>query len=173
MYFAMREDRRIKNRIQFKDIKVRTYIGFEAEEIEKINDISVMFVEGGPESIYPDFMEAPFYLISDRMKLLIELYDLTVQYKKVVLIHKSQNRQSIYWLILPKQRACLHESTEFFPNGWVKKTVLDRRMLNENRIFQVNMLPVPQLVLQLDVTEAILRRNMTGVEFECITSEEE
>jgi len=167
MYFVMREDLHIKNRIQFKDIKTRTYIGFKAEETGNIKELSVLFVEGNQDSVYPDFIEAPFFIVSDRLKLLIEPYDLTVQYRKIILNHNSQSKQSVYWLILPEQRDCLHEKTERYPNDFVKKMVLDREKLRQNRIIQVKAMPIPRLVVQLDVSEAILRRDMV-VEFEMV-----
>lgn len=167
MYFVMREARHIKNRIQFRDIKIRTYIGFKSDEIDNIKDLSVVFVEGDENSVYPDFIEAPFFLISDRLKVLMEMFDLTVQYKKVIFNHITQRKQSVYWLILPDQRKCLHKKTERYPNDFVKKMILDRKKLGNNRVIQVIMMPVPQIVVQLDVSEAVLRRNMI-VEFEAV-----
>lgn len=171
MYFIMKEDHGIKNRFQFEDIKIRTYIGFKPEEIKDVKDISVLFVSGDKDSVYPDFIDAPFHMVSDRLKLLMEPYDLTVSFKKVVLIHNSRSMQSIYWLIFPQQRDFLHKKTERYPNGLVKTLVLDKTKVKQNRILQVNILPVPRLVIHLDVSEAILRRNMTGLQMEWTADE--
>ena len=54
MYFMMEEDKRIQNRIRFKDIESNVAYEFEDDELPLIQDISVLFIEGNKDSIYPD-----------------------------------------------------------------------------------------------------------------------
>jgi|GEM_PF-520085 len=165
MYFAINEDKAIKNRIKFRDIQSDTYVGIEAEELEQVSSMTVLFVEGNTESVYPDFIQSPVFLVSDRMKRIIEPYDNTVTYKQVVFNQVKERRQEIFWLIAPSQISCIHQQTKYHPNGWIKHLVLDEQRMENRRIIQVKLLPKPELIFNLDVCEAIMRRDFIGVKF--------
>ena len=168
MFFSVREDKRMKHRICFKHIRSDTYIGIDPKEADQVKDVTVLFMEGDGQSIYPDVIESPVFMISDRLQRLLAPLDERTVFKRVVLNQVEEEKQALYWLMIPEQMACLAGETEYFPNGWVKKAVIDSSKVLLRRIFQIQLLPRPLFVVNTDVAEAIMRRNFDGVILEPI-----
>lgn len=166
MYFTMEEDKRIQNRARFRDMESETYMKFEPEEVSQINDITVLFMEGNKDSIYPSVFQAPLCMVSDDLKRLIEPYDPAVMYRRVVMNQVQEARQHSYWLLLSDEIDCLHESSEWYPNGWDKVMVLDRKKIGARRIFRAKGMQTPKVIVHLDVSESIMRRTFAGVVFQ-------
>lgn len=165
MYFTMEEDKRIRNRIRFRDIESSTMGEFRPEEFEKIQEITVLFMEGDSDSIYPDVIETPVYMVSDRLKKFLEAYDPEVLYRRVVMNQPAENRQETYWLLLTKKLDCLDESSEWHPNGWDKRIVLNKKQIGKRRVFKAEGMQTPRVFVNLDVAEGILRRDFNGILF--------
>lgn len=168
MYFMMEEDKRINNRIKFRDIESSTHVTIEPEEIPQISDITVLFMLGNGNSIYPDVIETPMFLVSDRLKCLIEPYDTSVTYKRVVMNQIKENRQEMYWLLLPEVIDCLDQDSEWYPNGWNKRIVLSREAIGTRRVFRAKGIQTPKVMVHLDVSESIMRREFEGIIFHSI-----
>lgn len=170
MYFMFEEDKRIQNRAKFRDIQSNGYVDFSLEEIPAVNDVTVLFMLGNGDSIYPDLIETPVFLISERLKDVIEPYDPDVIYRRVVLNQTKESLQHNYFILLTDKIECLHSEAEFYPNGEQKKIVLDRECIGIRRIFRVRGLQIPKVVIHADVSESILRRDFNGIVFHSIES---
>lgn len=165
MYFTMEEDKRIHNRIRFRDIESNRMGEFQPEEFEHIQEITVLFMLGEEDSIYPDVIETPLFMVSDRLKKLLEAYDSNVLYRRVVMNQIKENRQKTYWLLLTKKIDCLDESSEWYPNGWDKRIVLNQKQIGTRRVFKAEGMQVPRVFVHVDVAESILRREFQGILF--------
>ena len=165
MYFMMEEDKRIQNRIRFKDIESNVAYEFEDDELPQIQDISVLFMEGNKDSIYPDVIETPVFLVSDRLKRLLEPYDPAVFYRRVALNQVKEKKQRMYWLLITEKTECLDERSEYYPNGWNKRVILERGAVGARRIFKVKGLMTPKILVHVDVAESIMRRDFDGILF--------
>lgn len=165
MYFIMEEDKRIQNRIRFKDIESNVAYEFEDNELSQIQDISVLFMKGNCDSVYPDVIETPVFLVSDRLKVLLEPYDSDVFYRRVALNQVEERKQKMYWLLLTEKIECLDEKTEYYPNGWNKRIVLNRKRIGTRRIFKVKGIMTPKILVHVDVAESIMRRDFDGISF--------
>lgn len=163
MFFSIREDKEIKNRIRFKYIQSDTYVGINEEEAKEANDVTILFMEGDRDSIYPDVIESPVFLVSDRFKQLIEPFEDSVIYKRVILSQIREERQAAYWLMIPRTLNCLSGASEYYPNGWAKRVEIDSEKAGPCRIFQVSLLPRPLFIINLDAAEAIMRREFDGI----------
>lgn len=168
MYFIMEQDKRIRNKIRFRDIESSTCGEFKPEEFEKIQDITVLFMYGNEDSIYPDVIDTPVFMISDSLKKLLEAYDAEVLYRRVVLNQRKDGIQKNYWLLLTEKIACLDESSEHYPNGWDKSIVLNRDKIGTRRVFKVEGVHTPRVFVHLDVSESILRREFKGIIFRSV-----
>lgn len=67
MYFTMEQDRRIHNRIRFRDIDSNVCGEFLPEEFEQIQETTVLFMQGKHDSIYPDVIDSPVFMVSDEL----------------------------------------------------------------------------------------------------------
>lgn len=163
MYFELEQDKRIRNRFRFRDIESTVRGEFEPEEFNQIQDISVLFTLGDKDSVYPDVVDAPVFLVSDALKKLLSAYDPEVMYRRVALNQVKERMQKKYWLLLTEKIDCLDECSEQHVNGWDKRIVLNRERIGRRRVFKVNGIRVPRVFVNLEVSESILRREFKGI----------
>lgn len=163
MYFEMEQDKRIRNRFRFRDIESATRREFEPEEFGQIQDISVLFTLGNRDSIYPDVIDAPVFMVSDTLKKLLSAYDSEVLYRRVAMNQTKERIQKKYWLLLTEKIDCLDKSSEQHANGWDKRIVLNRKQIGQRRVFKVNGIRTPRIFVNLEVSESILRREFEGI----------
>lgn len=163
MYFELEQDKRIRNRFRFRDIESTVRGEFEPEEFNQIQDISVLFTLGDKDSVYPDVVDAPVFLVSDALKKLLSAYDPEVMYRRIALNQVKERMQKKYWLLLTEKIDCLDECSEQHANGWDKRIVLNRERIGRRRVFKVNGIRVPRVFVNLEVSESILRREFKGI----------
>ncbi|MDE7273246.1 MAG: hypothetical protein K2N95_09310 [Lachnospiraceae bacterium] len=163
MYFEMEQDKRIRNRFRFRDMESTTRGEFAPEEFEQIQEISVLFTLGDGDSIYPDVVDSPVFMVSDALKKLLAAYDPNVMYRRVMLNQKGERIQKKYWILLSDKLDCLDESAEQYSNGWDKRIVLSRKRIGQRRIFKVSGVHTPRVFVNLEVSESILRREFDGI----------
>ena len=163
MYFEIEQDIRIHNKFRFRDIESTTRREFAPEEFDQIQDISVLFTLGDIDSLYPDVVDAPVFMVSDTLKKLLAAYDTEVLYRRVMLNQAKEGIQKKYWLLLTKKLDCLDKRSEHYPNGWDKRIVLNRERIGKRRVFKVEGLQTPRVFVNLEVAESILRREFEGI----------
>ena len=168
MYFTMEQDRRIHNRIRFRDIDSNVCGEFLPDEFEQIQETTVLFMQGDSDSIYPDVMDSPVYMVSDKLKQLLAAYDPEVIYRRVVLNQINEGIQKKYWLLLTEKIDGLYASSEFYPNGWDKRIVLNQKKIGLRRVFKVQGMHAPKIFVHVDVSESILRRAFNGISFQAV-----
>ena len=59
----------------------------------------------------------------------------------------------------------LSEKTEFYPNGSVKRLVLDSGRVGEHHVFWLNDRRFRNPFVSLEIVESLLRRNVIGIIF--------
>ncbi len=163
MYFELEQDKRIRNRFRFRDIESMVREEFKPEEFGQIQEISVLFTLGDTDSIYPDVVNAPIFLVSDSLKKLLSVYDTEVLYRRVALNQVKERIQKKYWLLLTEKLDCLDESAQQYANGWDQRIVLNRERIGKRRVFKVNGIRTPRVFVNLEVAESILRREFDGI----------
>lgn len=167
MYLVMRADKRIRNKIKFRDLDMEHTVPLTEEEIKKIQEITVLFMTGDSDSVYPDFIEQPVPMISDRFKKLLEKYDSTTDYKKVIW-NQIGEKQALYWTIFPKKISCISANSTYYPNGIIKEIRLNREQIGEHKVFRVEEKNNYDIIVHLDLAESIMRREPNGVLFTSI-----
>lgn len=163
MYFELEQDQRIRNRFRFRDIESTVRGEFESAEFEQIQEVSVLFTLGDKDSIYPDVIDAPMFMVSDSLKKILSAYDSDVIYRRVALNQAKEGIQKKYWLLLAHKIDCLDESSEQYINGWDKRIVLNRERIGKRRVFKVNGIRTPRVFVNLEVSESIMRREFEGI----------
>ena len=122
--------------------------------------MTVLFTLGDEDSIYPDVVDAPVFMVSDALKKLLYAYDPEVWYRRVTLNQANGEIQKKYWLLLLD---CLDACSEKYSNGWDKRIVLNRERIGRRRVFKVKGILTPKVFVNLEVSESILRREFQGV----------
>ena len=71
----------------------------------------------------------------------------------------------VYHTLLLEEQEMLSDSTEYYPNGSVKRLVLDRKKIGEHKVFLADTKKFRNPFVSLEIVESILRRNPVGIIF--------
>ncbi|MCM3342403.1 hypothetical protein M3650_28205 [Paenibacillus sp. MER TA 81-3] len=170
-YFIISQDENVENMIRFAGLKsTNKTIEVTPEQADDIHDITVVFVEGSADSVYPDYIGKPVVFVADELKKVLELYDPGLVFKCAILSNPQHSMQKVYWLLLLPRVDCLSEHTEFYKTGAVKSIVIDHAKAAEHAIFRVQGLLEKHVIINLDVAESLLRRDLLGMRLEKVRS---
>jgi hypothetical protein len=125
---------------------------------------------------YLDYIEVgAFVLVSDELKKLFSKYEKEIKFRLVVLIDQTKEGRKLYWIMDVPLIDCLSGKSEFSPGGIVKSMVLDKTLIDNRSIFAYktgkSLILKKQIIINLDVAESILRRNIVGINYERLVSE--
>lgn len=172
-YFVLKQDERetdvpvlvdIRRQIDVRDIHWAS--------AHKLAEMIVMQVRANQESTCPDVLDGQLYLISDRLKRLVEQYAPDTIFKQTPLIDLKYRRQHHYFLPIFEEVEALSPRSERVGDGSViRKLVLNGELLSGKRIVRIKESGKPLIVVRLDVAESILRRDFAGVRLERVQVE--
>lgn len=168
-YFQLKRDEELSNPIQIFHFAVEDdIIPGKPVAPESVPAYQVAYYEYSPKLEICDVLFQPLLLVEDKVKRLWNLYEEEMEYKGVqVFANDPQiNVSPLYWCPVPQQVNCLHENSEFYPNGTLKKPILWYREIENRHVFQVNGLLEPVTVISLPVAESMLKRGMFGFQLE-------
>ena len=136
----------------------------------EINAFSVptkLYVKKKGRIEYPDFIENPVMLLSEKLKGIMSKYQKDAVFEAVMLIEKETRRQETYYMISAPRIECASDETTYDSRGNIKELILDQEKVGHFRIFFACG-NERQILVRLDVAESILRRDPYGVWFERI-----
>ncbi len=165
-YFFMEQDNTLMDVIGLRDFDIygSRHI-FTWEDAEKMNDITPLYLDETKGECAPDFIKSPVYMVSEMAKKVIDMYEDDLIFKKIVLIHKEESKQLVYFHLLLKEVEAVDKDTEYYPNGMEKRLILSREKIGDHRAFLLADSRVKLPVISLEVVESLLRRHVMGVTF--------
>jgi len=164
-YFMMRQDPRVHNVAEPTGAIVSKLRHITREEMDAISIPPNMYVKKGSTIEYPDYIESPIMLVSEKLKRIMSKYQKDAIFKAAILMEKDINRQETYYMISAPRIECASDESTYDTHGRIKELVLDQEKVGHARIFFA--IGCEQRVfVRLDVAESILRRDSNGVWFE-------
>ncbi|MFI3212233.1 MAG: hypothetical protein R3Y24_02730 [Eubacteriales bacterium] len=137
------------------------------EEHYKIKNRFLITVEPQNKTIFTDVCVTPSFMVTGKLKSVIDLYIPKTVYKEVVLLDQKNSKVETYYLPILPQVDCLTIESELLPNNLgVKKIVLDLEKANNYSLFRIAHLINDYFIVRLDMAESILRRGAIGVHLE-------
>ncbi|MGN0305035.1 MAG: imm11 family protein [Lachnospiraceae bacterium] len=167
-YFELMPDKEAVNPIQILRLDSKVYKnGISKEAFSKIPSLTVGYFEHSPERELYDVLQEPAFLVSDRMKRLLSLYDPGMEFKGIQLFAVSQedNTAPLYWLPYVASLDCLSNQTGKYANGMLEKLVLNRKKVVRQEIFRVEGILEHKIIVSLPLAESMLRRGISGITF--------
>lgn len=166
-YFTMRQDRGLPYALQLRgfDITSPGHMFTKAEE-DKLKDTSILYMAGSGDEAMPDFLQSPVYLVSERIKEILDLYEDGLIFKETIMIHKEAEVQFTYYHILMDELEALSSSTQYYPNGIEKEIILDREKVKGRNLFLLADSKTKTPIVSLNVVESLLKRHTIGILFE-------
>lgn len=165
-YFLIEADRRINNAPQivswYKKMDVRDIC---LKKAHRIPARELLYLESNSDTIFTDIISIPFFLVSAKIKQVIQMYDPNIILKEIVLLDKIYERAERYFLPIFDELECMHEDSEFNTSrSIIKKIVLRKKAIGENTIFRIANYEKQYIIGNLDIVESILRRNCIGLQ---------
>jgi len=157
LYFQLRKDGKLDN-----TPVITNFINTLANPNSLSEKASVFFIDETDDINYPDFMDRPLFLVSDRLKKIIEIYHPDYTYRVTAFTQLEKRTQKIYWNIDLPIVDCLSEESKIDSHGLVLEAVIDESKIKNKSIFQIKKSIQSLYVIRLDLAESILRRNMYG-----------
>ncbi len=166
-YFFITQDLSLPCAIKYRDLDITggRYL-FTREDAGRLNDVVPLYLGGDGREARWDFLQRPVNMFDARFRDILDAYEPGMHFQEVVLIHKEQSLQYRYVHTLLEQLDVVGGSTEYYPNGTVKRLVLEGRKIGWHNLFLLAGSHRKDPVVSLPLAESILRREPTGVCFE-------
>ncbi|MCL2611351.1 MAG: hypothetical protein FWE02_06715 [Defluviitaleaceae bacterium] len=116
-------------------------------KVEEIKDRSVFHIKSNKETVFTDIISSPFLLFSDEVFKIIRQYERTIKSKIIALVDLENSTNAIYHLPI---------NIEIIENT---------KDIKDKAIFYVENEEKTKIIINLDLAESILRRNLKGFEF--------
>ncbi|MCL1989319.1 MAG: hypothetical protein FWG67_00350 [Defluviitaleaceae bacterium] len=168
-YLAIRPCQKVKHPIQIDNFHAMTRIRFTTAEIDQINRVTTLYVRGSPDSIFLDIYTWPLYLVSEKVKEVIEAYEHRVIFKPVILANIEHRIQKRYHLMMVDQIDAIAKETTYRLDK-ITKLVIDESKTEGRGIFEISTSKDHYLIVKLNVMESMLRRDVQGLDWEEIES---
>lgn len=173
-YFFITQDISLPCAITYRDFDITggRHL-FTKKDAGRLNDTVALYLSGSGKEARWDFLQRPVTMFSQRFRDIIDAYEPGIVFKNVVLIHKENSLQYRYVQTLMEQVDAVGSRTEYYPNGTVKRLVLDRAKVGRHNLFLPGGIQRKDPVASLALVESLLRRKPTGMCFEEVEVDEE
>lgn len=100
-------------------------------------------MEEKKDIIFMDVLSFPYFLVSEMIKEVIEIYDSTIEWKRVVLFERKYQQNQLYYLPILQE--------------------IERAKVEDQVIFKIGGETNQPIAIRLDLAESILRRDPWGI----------
>ena len=135
-YFFITQDKNLPGSIQYRDFDINgSRHVFSKEDSSQLDSVVALYLAGDGNEARWDFLQHPVTMFSRRFRNILDAYEPGLFFQEVVLIHKESSRQYQYVHTLMDQLDAVGSQTEYYPNGTVKRLVLDSRKIGQHNLF--------------------------------------
>ena len=175
-YYRMKMNDVITNYINIERLDTTVYKqNCSPEEFEKLPKGIVTYYHDTRGLEIPDVLQRPLLLVKENVKDILQMYDEHIKGKpiKVFASEREIEVAPTYWLLNYEEVDCLSKDVTVYPNGELKEIILDKSKIQNRDVFRVKGTQENIIIVSLAVAESMLRRQVYGVDFERVKTEEE
>ena len=158
------------NIINWFGILEKKYINKELHH--KIKDRLILTISPNENTIFTDLVTSPTFMVTDKLKEVLKLYDPTMIFKEIILLDYKNGASQLYHLPILDKLECVSEKSLLLPNRHgIEKIVLDLEKVGNHPLFMIKGGINDCYIIRLDMAESFLRRGAKGislVDVECI-----
>lgn len=166
-YYELAQSEKVENPIELMGIDSAAYCpAMTRKHFGALDDMRVAYFSGNEAEEICDVLTSPTFLVSDRLKKLLSLYEKETEFKGIQLFPTSEKSKQypVYWVPYFPETDCVHKSSVWYDNGMISSLVLDGSRIGRRNIFRLSGLLEYRVIVSLPVAESILRRRLYGVE---------
>ena len=154
-YFLIEQYKKAQNYVDFSiDFFTKKKIWTEEEPL-------FFSCENGAEKVYLPFLDCGVCAVSKEMKKVFDTYQKGIISRPMILTDAESKWSEVFYCIKLKEIDCLGNSTIYLKNE-VQKIYLDTTKIGYNKVFHIKNIPYRHIVADLEVVEALLRKNITA-----------
>ncbi len=161
-YFFIKQDAKLVHGPQI----VNWYQKINVEDIQpgtyyKIPNRVVLPVRGDKDTIFPEVLFHPFFMISKKIKDVLKLYEPALKYKEIVLLDGQNNKAEVYFLPFLEEIDCIVKEKTVYGqfHASIEKGAISKAAVGENSIFFIRHNNDKYIIVRLDLLESMLRRD--------------
>lgn len=161
-YFIIEKERGYYSSPQFKSW--HQDIDFLPESRHyKLERRRAFFIKEDEFLFWTDIMISPVFLISEKIKEVVKLYDKKLKMKQIILIEAKESEMGVYYLPIFNGVDCLAEESNIESRKIEEKIILKKEKIKEKPIFKVGGVKERYIVVRMDLVESILKRDIRGI----------
>jgi len=140
------------------------------ERHHRISRITSIDVELNRESIFPDVISFPRFMVANKFATILQDYEPDLIFKFIALFDKQNRCSQMYAMPIIKEIACLSERSELNLNrSEIRRAVIERKQVEDRALFTIADVPNQYIVAELHLVESLLRRRMMGLSLQEVT----
>ncbi len=132
---------------------------WEQKKFYEMPKHSLFMVEHHMQLVFTDIITFPCFMISERIKNVIQKYDSSIGYAQIVFYHKERKQNKAYYLPFLKEIEG-RKKKEDVPVGVIR---LGKENICNNAIIKMREENQSRIIVRLDLLESILRRGAIGI----------
>lgn len=160
-YFLVSEDKELSERPQM----INWYTKIPERYMRwgtyhKVPARTVIFVKENKNIYFPDIITFPFFMISKKIKEVLDLYEPNMGYRQIILIERHY--QYVFQYFVPHLPIinCMSPKSKFnMDNSYAIRLILESDKLEDKCVFEIAGLKNRHIIVRLDFLESILRRD--------------
>lgn len=130
---------------------------------EEIKDFMRFQVESGDDIFLTDIISYPYFMVSEKMRDVMRMYDSKLEFKAIHLIDSKKHNNILYYIPSLDYVDCLSDFTQYNKDkSGLEHAVLDVSKIEGQRIFMLAGIINKYIVADLFLVESIIRRGIEG-----------
>ena len=169
-FYIMKADK-VNNAVEPKDITKTIKLEYDRKNLIQYLDTQhvQIYINEKLSNIYPDFIEKPIPLISDKVKEFFDKLGIkSIFYKPVMLADIKRMKQTLYWLVVPRKIDCMSDETLFNRDDSVRRLKIDSERVGYYKVFKVNGILEDYIIVDESVVSILSLSNFFGLKFEIL-----
>jgi hypothetical protein len=161
-YFLMEENKKNPNDPQIIDwygkINVLDINRYNCAKIPKKLGLKV---RNNKDLVFPEIVFFPFLIVSDKVYELIKKFEPNMKKKDIILTESAHGNVKVYHLPIFEELNCLSDKSKLNADkSVIHEAVIEETLAGDKSIFVLEGINKRQVVVRLDVAEALLRRDI-------------
>lgn len=161
-YFLMEENKKNPNDPQIIDWYGKINVSdINRYDCAKIPSKLGLNVRSNKDLVFPEIIFFPFLLVSDEVYELIKKFEPNMKKKDIILTDSVYGKVKVYHLPIVDEINCLSDSSKLNADkSVIHNAVIEEDLAGDKSIFVLEGINKRQVVVRLDMAEALLRRDI-------------
>jgi len=168
-YYSLKLSPYVKNPIRIKKLDILA----SKTSFEAYNDLNIYYFDYEEDRTeITSILTSPIFLIDKEIRDLFSLYSNTMKFKGLQLFSTDEidkKKAVLYFLPDIPKVDCLSKKARINPNGTIDIIIIEKTKLEDYPIFGLDQIAEQKVIINEDVAESLLRRNLYGTGFEKVT----